>query len=54
MVEYRPASDRSSLRIERSYLTQLSASFDNSDDVFDITVFDVLVKKFELTVRARG
>jgi len=54
MVEYRPASDRSSLRIERAYFTQLSPSCDNSDDVFDITVFDALVKKFELTVRARG
>jgi hypothetical protein len=54
MVEYRPASDRSSLRIERAYFTQLSPSCDNSDDVFDITVFDALVKKFELRVRARG
>ena len=53
-VEYRPASDRSSLRIERAYFTQLSPSCDNSDDVFDIMVFDELVKKFELKVRARG
>ena len=52
--EYRPASDRSSLRIERAYFTQLSPSCDNSDDVFDITVFDELVKKFEMKVRARG
>ncbi len=33
MVEYKPASDRSSLRIERAYFTQLSSYCDNSDDV---------------------
>lgn len=55
MVEYRPASDRSFLRIERAYFTQFSLCFDNSDDVFGIMVFDELVKKkFELKVRARG
>jgi hypothetical protein len=54
MVEYRPASDRSFLRIERAYFTQLSPCCDNSDDVFGILVFDELVKKFELKVRARG
>ena len=52
--EYRPASDRSFLRIERAYFTQLSLCFDNSDDVFGIMVFDELVKKFELKVRVRG
>jgi len=45
MVEYRPASDRSFLRIERAYFTQFSLCFDNSDDVFGIMVFDELVKK---------
>jgi hypothetical protein len=44
MVEYRPASDRSFLRIERAYFTQFSLCFDNSDDVFGIMVFDELVK----------
>jgi hypothetical protein len=53
-VEYRPASDRSSLPIERAFFTQLSPCCDNSDDVFGIMVFDELVKKFELKVRARG
>ena len=46
--------DRSSLHIERAYFTQLSPCCDNSDDVFGIMVFDELVKKFELNVRACG
>ena len=54
MVEYWPASDRSFLRIERAYFTQLSLCFDNSGDVLVIMVFDELVKKIELKVRARG
>jgi len=33
--------------LERAYFTQLLPCSDNSDDVFDITVFDELVKKFE-------
>ena len=45
MVEYKSASDRSSLRIERAYFTQLSLCFDNSDDVFGIMVFDEFFKK---------
>ncbi len=45
MVEYRPASDRSFLRIERAYFTQFLLCFDTSDDVFGIMVFDELVKK---------
>ncbi len=47
------ASTRS-LPIERAFFTQLSPRCDNSDDVFGIMVFDELVKKFELKVRARG
>jgi hypothetical protein len=44
MVEYSPESDRSFLHIESAYFTQLSLCFDNSDDVFDIMVFDELGK----------
>jgi hypothetical protein len=41
MGESRSASDRSSLRIERAYFTQLAPCCDNSDDVFDIMVFKI-------------
>jgi hypothetical protein len=44
MVEYRPTSDTSFLRIECAYFTQLSQCFDNSGDVFGIMIFDELVK----------
>ncbi len=46
--------DRSSLHLERAYFTQFSPCCDNSDDVLGILVFDELVKKFELKVRACG
>ena len=53
MVESRPASDRSFLRIERAYFNQLSPCCDNSDDVFDNMVFNIFSMNLSRNLRWR-